>query len=274
MAVYAAMIDRMDQSVGRLVTVLKQRGLFEDTVIMFLSDNGGCAEFLHEDGWCQWYNHPTWDGRPMRVGNDREIQPGGDDTFMSYGLPWANASNTPFRLFKHFVHEGGISTPVILSGNQFTQPGKIIHTPCHVQDIMPTFLDLAGVACPGQRGETDVQSMEGESFVSLIHDKTGIHDEAGENSSWQRTKPICLEHEGNGAIRKGKWKAVRKYPNGWELYDMDADRTELNDLAGLYPGKLKSLIDEYKQWANRCGVGSWPPGDWPDWMNKDEFRGA
>ena len=270
MAVYAAMIDRMDQSIGRLITHLKTINQYENTLIMFLSDNGGCAEFLKEDGWCRWYGHPTWDGRPMRSGNLISIEPGADDTFMSYDLPWANASNTPFRLFKHYVHEGGISTPVVVSWPQVITTEQICHTPCHVQDILPTILDLTGTECPTSRNEVRLQAPEGESFLPVIRNQLANQPDG---QSWSRRKPICFEHEGNAAIRKDQWKAVRKYPDDWELYNMDQDRTEQNNLAKSCPEKLSELMQAYQEWALHCGVKDWPPGPWPEWMNTDEFRG-
>lgn len=260
MAVYAAMIDRMDQSIGRLLSCVDQHGKLDDTVVMFLSDNGGCAEYLKEDGWCKWYGQPTWDGRQVELGNDMSIEPGTDDTFMSYDLPWANASNTPFRLFKHFVHEGGISTPVIISG-QGVRAGHIDHSPCHVMDIMPTLLDLAEVECPTGRDGLAVQQPEGSSFAPALNAQ-----------DWQREEPIFFEHEGNCAIRQGRWKAVRQYPEEWELYDMHKDRTELDDLSSTHPEVLSEQQLRYQQWANHAGVRDWPPGPWPEWMDSDEFR--
>ncbi len=258
MAVYAAMIDRLDQTVGRLINCLEENGISQNTVILFLSDNGGCAEFLKEDGWCKWYNHDTWDGRPMRLGEDSTITPGADDTFMSYGLPWANASNTPFRLFKHFVHEGGIASPAIISWPAHLKSARISHEPCHVQDVLPTFLDLANITMPTNSG---VQTPVGESISSIIF-----------NEAWKRDLPICFEHEGNSAIRKGKWKAVRQHPGKWELYDMEQDRTELVNLCNIHPKILHTLITEYEDWASVSEVRSWPPGNWPSWMSNDEFR--
>jgi len=260
MAVYAAMIDRMDQSIGRLINSIENRGMMDNTVVMFLSDNGGCAEYLQEDGWCKWYGHPTWDGRQVKLGNDITNQPGTDDSFMSYDLPWANASNTPFRLFKHFVHEGGISTPAVVYGPGI-KAGHIDHSPCHVMDIMPTLLELAGLEVPAHPDGRVVQKPEGESFATALA-----------AAGWQRANPLCLEHEGNCAVRQGRWKAVRQYPQEWELYDMHDDRTELNDLSHIHPEILSELQQQYQQWAVHAGVKDWPPGPWPAWMDTDDFR--
>ena len=258
MATYAAMIDRLDQSIGRLLICLDENKITDNTIILFLSDNGGCAEFLNEDGWCKWYNHRTWDGLDMRLGEDESITPGAADTFMSYGLPWANASNTPFRLFKHFVHEGGIASPAIFSWPEKIKQSRILHEPCHVQDILPTFIEFANFKT---HDSSIYQHPSGESFADLIN-----------NPDWKRSSPICFEHEGNSAIRKGPWKAVRKHPDEWELYDMRMDRTELHDLATAHPDVLKQLIDEYEMWCLDTGVRPWPPGKWPEWMTNDEFR--
>ena len=114
MATYAAMIDRMDQGIGRILAKLDALSITDDTLIIFLSDNGGCAEFLAEDGWIEAYVPSLPDGRPVRIGNRRDLDPGPADTYMSYDLPWANASNSPFRLYKHWVHEGGISSPCVV----------------------------------------------------------------------------------------------------------------------------------------------------------------
>ena len=151
MAVYAAQIDRMDQGVGRVMDAIKRRGLDDNTLAMFLSDNGGCAELLQEDHGAERpsvYSQPTVEGLPMRLGNDTGITPGPPDTFMSYDIPWANASNAPFRLFKNWVHEGGISTPFIVSWPAMIQSSGIVHSPAHFIDISATCLDVAGARIP------------------------------------------------------------------------------------------------------------------------------
>lgn len=238
MAVYAAQVTSMDHGIGRMLAALDRLGVRNDTLVMFLSDNGGCAEYLKEDGWVARYNVPTRDGRPTRVGNERDIEPGPEDTFMSYGLPWANASNTPFRLYKHFVHEGGIATPLIASWPRTIRSARIDDSIIHVQDIMPTLGDLAG---------TVVESTGGESF------RTALLGQA-----FERRTPLCIEHEGNCAIRVGRWKAVRRYPGDWELYDMHVDRTETRNLAQQQPETLSPLVRQYRQWAHANGVRDWP----------------
>lgn len=251
MAVYAAQVDRLDQGIGRVIHELEQSGRLDNTIIMFLSDNGGCAEFLAEDSNAPEpfrYNIPTPDGRRMRVGNTPRIQPGPDDTFMSYDLPWANASNSPFRLFKHWVHEGGIATPFIVHWPDAIAPDSMVHEPVHIMDIAATLLDITGIDQPETRGGVKVTPIEGESFQPVLQG----------SSQWQREKPIFWEHEGNCAVRWGKWKLVKKHPEAWELYNMENDRTELHDLSGAEPQLADRLGALYAEWAERCGVLPWP----------------
>ena len=250
MAVYAAQVDRMDQGIGRILAELRDHGLEENTLVVFVSDNGGCAEFLAEDTSRPEpfrYSIPTADGRPMRVGNTPAIRPGPDDTFQSYDLPWANASNTPFRLFKHWVHEGGISTPCIVQWPASVVKGGIEHTPCHFIDLVPTFLELAGISHPPEFGGRAITSLEGESLVGALC-----------GAGWQRQRPIFWEHEGNCAVRDGEWKLVLKFPGTWELYNMSADRTELRNLAERNRPKLDAMVRQWQEWADLCEVLKWP----------------
>ena len=242
MAVYAAQVDRMDQGIGKIMDTVSELGLEEDTLVMFLSDNGGCAEFMAEDSnqpQPSRYNVPTYDGRPVCVGNTPNINPGPDDTFVSYDLPWANASNTPFRYFKHWVHEGGIATPFIAYWPKAIQDQQIIHTPWHLVDITATCLAVAGSSAV----------LEGVSFLPVL---------TGDNKSYQRDKPIFWEHEGNRAVRMGDWKLVRRYPGDWELYNMSQDRTELHDLAKQERERVSQMVKLYEDWTVRCGVLEWP----------------
>jgi len=248
MAVYAAQIDRLDQGVGRIMAELERQGIAENTLVIFLSDNGGCAEFLAEDGTRR--NHSakreTRDGRPMKIGNLPGREPGPDDTYMSYDLPWANASNTPFRLYKHWVHEGGIGTPMIVHWPAVVQPGRLVHEPCHFIDMMPTFLDVAGASYPETFGGREVVPFRGESLRPAF-----------QADGWTRQRTIYWEHEGNRAVREGQWKLVSKHPGAWELYDMTADRTELNDLSGRYRDVAQKLTRQHEAWAEISGVKPW-----------------
>jgi arylsulfatase A-like enzyme len=238
MAVYAAQVDRLDRGIGSVVAALEESGEIDNTLIMFLSDNGGCAEFLAEDSGTPEpfrYNIPLPDGTPMRVGNAPHITPGGADTFASYDLPWANASNTPFRQFKRWIHEGGISTPFVAHWPARIAGGRICHGAAHITDITATCLAAAGgVAAP---------ELEGESLLGAF---------AGEE--WNRSRPIIIEHEGNCAVRQGQWKLVREHGEPWELYDMVEDRTELRDRAGGDANRVARMSRLFEEWSDRVGA--------------------
>ncbi|UCG47971.1 MAG: arylsulfatase [Phycisphaerales bacterium] len=232
MAVYAAQIERMDYGIGQVLGKIREVGADENTLVMFLADNGGCAE-----------------GGP--VGFDwrkNGLPPGGVDSYMSYGLSWANASNTPFRRFKHWVHEGGIATPLIARWPAVIKnAGAITHQAGHIIDIMATCLDAAGLEYPTERGGVKITPVEGRSLLAVFKGKERAGHEA-----------IYWEHEGNRAVRQGKWKLVAAHGGDWELYDLEADRTELNDLAGEHPAMVERLKGLYEKWAERCGVQAWP----------------
>ena len=256
MAVYAAQVDRVDQGVGRILAALRSAGANDNTLIMFLSDNGGCAEFLAEDGSLPQparYGGVSPDGTPVVVGNIPGLRPGGPQTFMSYDLPWANASNTPFRRFKRWTHEGGISTPFILSWPARIRDPGIVHSPVHLIDIMPTCLDAADARHPSERAGQQTIPLEGESMLPAI-----------ERREWARERPIVWEHEGSRAVRQGQWKLVSAIGGGWELYDMERDRTELDDLYVRNRSKAQELEKLYDEWAERCGVLPWSVIS-PDW---------
>jgi len=250
MEVYAAQIDRMDQGIGRIIEALEETGQLDNTLIIFLSDNGACAEDIPEgvtvdelvNNLMIAKSH-TRDGRPVRFGNNPAIMPGPEDTYQSYGTAWANLSNTPFRLYKHWTHEGGISTPLIFHWPAgIAEKGSIRHTPGYLPDIMATILDVTQTPYPAQRAGYAVPELEGTSLYPVF-----VRDQ-------QQRPTMFWEHEGNAAVRDGRWKLVRRYPHAWELYDMDADRTELTDLAHVYPDRVRAMADQYEAWAARCGV--------------------
>ena len=246
MAVYAAQIDRMDQGIGRVVECLRQRALLENTVVLVCSDNGGSSEFLQEEPTAEGasrYEGATFDGGLVRVGNVPELEPGGPGTFMSYDLPWANASNSPFRRFKSWVHEGGISTPLVVHWPFGIAEAGIRHAPIHFIDFLPTIAELAGVPIPTERDGRPLTPVEGESFVPSFA-----------RSNWRRTMPLWLEHEGNRALRDESWKLVSKHPGRWELYNMEIDRTEAHDLALQEPARLKRMAESWESTADRVGV--------------------
>ncbi len=261
------MLDCMDQGIGRLVDTLKRTGQYENTLILYLQDNGGCAEGMGRDGpfkpradtpslppLAKDYVQPdmipkqTRDGYPMRQGNG--VLPGPADTYIGYGLNWANVSNTPFREYKHWEHEGGISTPLIVhwpKGIPSVRHGKLESQPGHLVDLMATCVDLAGAKYPTEFNDHKIQPMEG---VSLAPAFVG--------NSLNRLKPIFWEHEGNRAIRMGDWKLVSKHARDWELYDMAADRTEMNDLAAQQSDRVEEMSKLWNDWARRVGVMPWP----------------
>ena len=248
MEVYAAQIDRMDQCIGRILDKLKQTGAEQNTLILFLADNGGCAEELAGSGPLPRHiPGKTRDGRPVRRGNDPRIMPGPDDTYQSYGIGWANASNTPFRLYKHWVHEGGIATPLIAYWPAaIRKRGGFSHQPGHLIDIMATCCDVANARYPAEFQNTRIQPLEGRSLLPILRGgKRQDHPE------------IYWEHEGNRAVRQGKWKLVSRHPGHWELFDLEADRTETDDLVVKQPAKAQELAAEWDVWAKRCNVVPW-----------------
>jgi arylsulfatase len=229
MEVYAGDVDRLDQNVGRLVEKLRSENALDNTLILFMSDNGGCAEAVGRKA-----------GAPM---------PGPGDTFISYGQAWANVSNTPFRYWKHFVHEGGISTPFIAHWPRgIHRAGELQREPAHLIDIMSTCLELSGAAYPPQFNGHAIIPTEGVSLVGAFS-----------GHELHRERPLCWEHEGNRAIHDGKYKLVAKGPDGkWQLYDMENDRTEMHDLAETQPQRVAAMTAEWEAWAKRCHVVPWP----------------
>jgi arylsulfatase len=228
------------------VQSLKRLNQFDDSLILFLSDNGGCAEFMAEDGWAKFYPNTTQDGRKITMGNRPDVMPGSPLSFQSYDKPWANVSNAPFRLFKHFVHEGGISTPLVAHWPNGIDKGQTFHEASHVVDILPTVLEITGSSALTELGGHAIQPSDGESLLGLFQGK-----------SWQREQPIFWEHEGNCAIRQGQFKLVKQYGQNWELYDMETDRTELNNLAGKNKLFEKIMLTEFNHWADSIGVMPW-----------------
>jgi arylsulfatase len=271
MEVYAAQIDRMDQGIGKILDVLKQTGRLDNTLVLFLHDNGGCAEANgrapgrpkkdanpqpHQPTETQWMSRPmvTRDGRPVRSGP--KVMPGGDDTFIAYGENWANVSNTPFREYKHFVHEGGISTPLIAYWPAgIKRAGEMDRTPSHVIDIAATVAELAGLKPPDRFNGKPTTPLQGVSFASAF---------VPGGTPAPRGRPIFFEHEGNRAVRDGNWKLVAKGATGpWELYDIDADRTETHDLASEQPQRVEQMAAAWQTWAEASNVLPLRPWDVP-----------
>ena len=244
MEVYAAQIDRMDQGIGRIIEALGVE--FENTLIMFLADNGGCAEILTSSWRGLFIPKTARDGSPVAIGNNMELLPGPESSYQSYGPPWANASNTPFRRYKHFVHEGGIATPFIMHWpNRLKQGGAITDAVGHIIDVMATALDAAGTPDPAIAGSDGTTPLEGVSLLPLL-----------ENTSLERG-PLFWEHEGNRSVRLGQWKLVALRNQPWELYDLETDRTEMYNLISDRPELAEELEMLYTQWAARANVMDW-----------------
>ncbi|MCC7040044.1 MAG: arylsulfatase [Burkholderiales bacterium] len=250
MEVYAAQIDRMDQGIGRIVAALERTGQLENTIVIFLADNGACAEDIPENvpidelvEKLMIAKSHTRDGEPVHFGNDPSRMPGPENTYQSYGQAWANLSNTPFRYYKHWIHEGGIATPLIVHWPAgIAARNEIRHAPGYLPDIMATIVDLTGSRYPATFDGNPIAPLEGMSLAPAF-ERDGLARDA-----------MFWEHEGNAAMRSGKWKLVRAYPGPWELYDLAADRTELHDVAALHPERVADMARQYEAWAARCGV--------------------
>ena len=247
MEVYAAQIDRMDRNVGSILDTLRRTGKEEDTLILFLADNGGCAEDLPAGRFNNNSTKQTRDGRPVRPGNDPSVMPGGEDTFASYGIAWANASNTPFRRYKHWVHEGGVASPLIARWPRgIDRHGVLTHESGHITDVMATCVDVSGATYPKEAGGEAILPMEGRSLAPAFQGR-----------KIARSDGFYWEHEGNRATIDGGWKLVSRYPDRWELYDLESDRCEMHDLAGRDSARVDRMVARYNRWAARCNVLPW-----------------
>jgi arylsulfatase A-like enzyme len=221
MATYAAMVDRMDQNIGKVLATLKELGIEDKTAVMFLADNGGCSE---EPG-----------------GRDDTQQPGIVSTYTAVGPAWGWAQNAPFRHYKSWVNEGGISTPFIVHWPGKVKPGTMTGELGHIIDVLPTCLEIAGANYPGEFRGKPTAPVEGRSLLPVLNGGS----RAGHDS-------IYWEWSGNCAVRQGQWKLVWDTLNKskeWQLYDMTADRTELHDLAAEHPDRVTAMRAGYDAWA-------------------------
>jgi arylsulfatase len=233
MAVYAAMIDRMDQGIGRVLQAVRKMGAEKNTVVFFLSDNGASAEFL--DTW----PNPARGHKPGSITGTR-------DSHHCLEVGWANAANTPFREHKMWVHEGGISTPLIVYWPAgITENGKYRQQVGHVTDLMPTCLDLAGATYPKELGKRHLIPLPGRSLIPAFQGKPVVE------------RILAWEHEGNRAIRVGDWKLVAAFRGPWELYDLKTDRSETTNLAAKEPERVKDLAERWQKWGDDVGVVPW-----------------
>ena len=227
MEVYAAMIDRMDQGVGRIVDELKKQGKFENTLIVFLSDNGASNEDIDKRGL-----------------NDPNVPIGSRGSYTAYKEPWANVSNTPYRFYKKSVFEGGIASPFIAHWPaKIKKTGLIVDQLAHVSDFLPTFLDMANASYPKEFNNNSIKPIDGISLLPVLLTNKPISRGA-----------LYWEHVGNKAVRDGKWKLVANSWGEWELYDMNNDGSETNNLAEIYSDTLNVMVKKYDTWAKEIGV--------------------
>ncbi len=236
MAVYAAMVDRMDRAVGRVVGQLKASGQFDNTLIFFLSDNGACAE------WDPWgFDNTSGPLNILHTGDDLKTV-GGPASYASYGSGWAHACNTPWRLFKHYSQEGGVRTPCIVHWPAGLQAKGLVSGPGYITDFMPTLCEAAGAPYPKERDGLAILPAEGISLMPALR---------GEPLAPRR---IFIEHEGNRSVRDGDWKLVALREQPWELYNLAADPAEMRNLAAQQPQRVRELAAAWEGWAERCNV--------------------
>jgi arylsulfatase len=289
METYAAMIDIMDQGIGRIIKELKKEGLYNNTVIIFLEDNGACHEMVGADlekliakdtatvpkltpASIQYSQDPpvTRDGKWVRQG--KSVMAGPADTYVSYMRQWANVSNTPFRMYKHWVYEGGISTPLIVHWpDGIKERGGVRKQVGHEIDIMATVVSLAHAGYPREYKGNEITPMAGVSLVPSFTNQP------------LPARSLFWEHEMNKAVRTGKWKLVctsemsggnsgrwKFYQSApWELYDMDNDRTELHDLAAKKPALVAEMAKSWDKWAHASMVF---PAPWKEKPSQEEKK--
>lgn len=230
MEVYAAMIDRVDQSVGRILAALKALKKDENTLIIFISDNGA------QGGYSSNGRKPERSSGPI----------GSPGSYDYQEQSWAYVSNTPLRQYKNNMHEGGFSSPFIAWLPKQIKAGTLVKGTAHLIDIAPTFYELAGVKYPEKYNGVTAHPLAGRSLLPIL---------TGKATEVDRGAPLFWERAGNRAVRKGKWKIVSTYPSyQWELYDIENDRGETKDLAGQYPGVVNELSLDYQLWADKTGV--------------------
>ncbi len=258
MEAYAAQVESMDHAVGKILEKVKQLGREQNTLVLFLSDNGAAGEEI----LAEWRGlkisdldipEKTSKGVAVIVGNDPQTMPGGEATYQSYGVPWANVSNTPFRSYKGSCYEGGIAVPLIVRWPAVIRPtrstGDITREIGHVIDIAATCYDCAGVPYPQVHEGHPIKPLEGTSLLPAL---------LGEEMPLRQ---LFFEHEGNRAFRWGRWKIVSAAGGSWELYDMGADRTESTNVAAQNAANVETMSTIYDEWAGRVGVQPWRTGE-------------
>ena len=226
MAVYAAQVDCLDQNIGKVMRTLESEGIANNTIVLFLSDNGGCRNGFNKTP---------------------KAEIGSRDSNAAYGK-WYNVSNTPYRQSKNQEHEGGIITPMIVHWPAtIKKPGRLVHEPMHVMDVMPACLEVAGTSYPSEFGGNRLDPLDGVSFLPLM-----------DGSRQDPNRVLYWEHEGNRAVRRGNWKLVALHKKPWELYDLSVDPFEVNDLVNRYPQRVAEFKRLYEDWAAEHRVQPWP----------------
>ncbi len=242
MALFAAMVEHVDRGVGNIVGHLKDTGDLGNTLIMLLSDNGACYE------WGPYgFDERSRQGVTILHTGDDLRKMGGPGTYHSYGSGWANLGNTPFRLYKHFTHEGGIATPFIAHWPEgIRNSGRWVRERGHIIDVMPTLRAAAGADYPVDFSGRTVQPEEGMNLLPVF------------NGESLPARTLFFEHQAARAIIEGDWKAVwgKRMPSEirWELYDLSEDRAETSDLAEDHPETVRRLADKWAQYAERTGI--------------------
>ncbi len=246
MAVYAAMIDRMDKGIGEIIKTLKQENQLENTYIFFLSDNGACAE-----------DRVLLD-RIFKI-NTSKYAAGDSLSWQSYEKPWANLSNTPFRLYKSYLEEGGITSPFIAYHPKTIKANTLSPYNGHIMDIMPTLVELANAQYPKTYKNNQILALEGTSLIPVLFQKKDKYE-----------RYIFWEHEGNKAVRYKNWKLVKQNTKEWQLFNLKKDPTELTDVRLEHPKVATLLMQEHQKWEQRAGVLEWGPDMLQRWENRIE----
>jgi arylsulfatase len=238
MAVYGAMVEVMDRNIGRVVAHLKETGQYNNTLIFFLSDNGACAE------WDPYGFDQLDSPKNILHTGDALKKVGGPESYISYGSGWANASNTPWRLYKHYAHEGGIRTPLIVHwpAGLKTKPGTLTQQPGYVTDVMPTLVEACGAQYPQEHDGQKVLPYEGISLMPVLR------------GAELPPRLLFMEHEGNRMVREGDWKLVALHDKPWELYDLANDPTEMRDLAARESARVQKMSADWEAWAESSMV--------------------
>ena len=240
MEIYAAMVDMLDQNVGKVVRYLKETGQYDNTVIIFMSDNGAEGAYVG--------------GNPSQVPRDNSLANlGKASSYVSYGPGWAQVSALPFNMFKGYSYEGGTTVPAIIRYPAHLGAGQVSTASGHVTDVAPTLLQLAGVSYPGSRDGHDLAPLQGVSLLPFLSGRQStVHDRF--DKGW--------ELFGQKAYRQGEWKIVYSVPpygpGRWQLFNLKTDRAEQHDVAGQYPQRLAELKAAYAAYVHRNGVQEVP----------------